>query len=1477
MSMMISLYNRKLKIIGILFLLIFSGKHLSAMNAKGYFPIEDPPVEIAMWNFNNGSQGWILDHENEERKWRLTSDGEIAYTSTYPCGPFGWWRCNDNITFHSNDRSQFWLVNSLKYNGDFSNVSLVSPNIDLTGFSNVSISFFHHFRGNPNEDDSGHVEVSADNGKTWSVLKSFHQTNGALEDADNFRNITLPVNLNTDAFKIRFLYDNGNHNGYWAIDNIKVTGVPITNCSITEPVEITANFCAGTAQAPIIELTTTKTYASYTWYYNGVQMEDRQGARNRTISTKLAGTYSLVVWDENGCKGTASLTTAEELVENGDFEDDFISGEEPFFTNYQHWSEAYTGGNKLGPEGRYAVDTDAHPYHTAFYGKDHTTGNGKFLIVNGSSQPGKVIWRSVIKNIQPNTRYYFSAWGMNVNPASPAELQFRLNGQLIGIAADLTTADKPTNQGQVNRGNWKQFYMPSWNSGNATEVVLEIVNNNVTAGGNDFGIDDISFGNLDPIAFQIETPEKITICKGHPLKLYSNIHGGRAPVKYTWTKNGEVISREKNPVIRNAELEDAGNYQLTVTDFYGCVPVASITQVTVLDDCHYLDFDGLDDYITVDEKYNFSGPFTIEAWIKPHSLNGARTILSKTDKNNLENGGYSLFLKNGNLGFTVNGRKIIYTNIQINSDKWQHVALIFDGASIKLYLNGNATQAVSFSQAPLPASAPFMVGAIFTSEKAWEPEDLFHGWIEEVRLWKKDLTEEQLHFMMNQRLDNSGQFIKGKEIPLNVPGGLSSSLLWGYYPLRVSEVIHNGQEHTNNHGVVRNKGLEPAEGYLNNMIDTNQENSAPLPYETAYKNGSPAQGSGDWNEHTTWKEPALWKIPGNPGTTGNSMEIVRIHNNFHVTSGKNNLSLLGLLISRSGKLTVTDLSESQNEYNPGKSLKVSQYLSLNGSIRLMGESQLLQGEESVLEEASTGYLERDQQGTASSFNYNYWSSPVSPRGSSNNAPYSVKKVLKNGTDPNKSMPIYFNPQYHYADGNYDRGKALRISSYWLFKYTNFKSNTYSEWLHVGENGEILAGEGFTMKGSSGSAAISDRQNYTFIGKPNNGTISHHVDPGNDYLVGNPYPSALDSQKFILDNIAASGGNRGKNVFNGTLYFWDHFSGHTHYLQRYIGGYAILNLSGGTEAISTDERINANGQHADSSLNPKRFIPVGQAFYVSTQLIPELKEITDITGGEIIFKNSQRIYKTEHQEGDLSIFKSQKKKKEIIKHPDERRKIYLRFDSPEGFHRQILVTEDSKTTGEFDLGYDAPMIENIEEDMYWILHNTGFAIQGVPDFDRDRELPLGIKIQNEGQFSISIDKLENIQDSFEIHLKDTLHSETHDLRKSSFTTTEVNGIFEGRFSLIFPNEEKIEEIPEEEMPLFNLYYLSHKRKVVIENSLLLPVEKAFLYDITGKKLTEYKDLPVAKLIELPVAKRAPGIYILKLLFENQERSLKLIID
>lgn len=173
------------------------------------------------------------------------------------------------------------------------------------------------------------------------------------------------------------------------------------------------------------------------------------------------------------------------LVANGDFE----QGNTGFTSAYTLGTNSgYSQWGTLGNEGTYMVGNNANTYHTNFQGAhDHTSGSGKYMIVNGSTNPGTVVWSQTI-NVTPNTDYAFSTWVTTVANDPWAQLQFRINNQQIG-----PIFSAPSTYGQNN--TWLNFYQ-IWNSGNNTQAAISIINQNTGGGGNDFGMDDISFVRL---------------------------------------------------------------------------------------------------------------------------------------------------------------------------------------------------------------------------------------------------------------------------------------------------------------------------------------------------------------------------------------------------------------------------------------------------------------------------------------------------------------------------------------------------------------------------------------------------------------------------------------------------------------------------------------------------------------------------------------------------------------------------------------------------------------------------------------------------------------------------------------------------------------------------------------------------------------------------------------------------------------------
>ena len=328
----------------------------------------------------------------------------------------------------------------------------------------------------------------------------------------------------------------------------------------TPDVQILSDYCAGGGN---VKLTASASPQPVTYLWSN-------GSTSNTILIDMAGTYQLTATTPSGCSATAFTNVAVELVRNGDFS----QGNTGFTSAYGVAGGFYSGGaTGLWPESLYAVDTNANKYHPNFFGRDHTTGDGKFMMVNGAGFDTTTVWKQSIA-VQPNTTYYFSSWAMSLNTVTPyARLKFLINDSLFGTTAVLP-AGNPKPNGPFT---WERFY-GTWNSGSNTFITIAIVDLQTAAGGNDFGLDDISFGTLSPTPFTAAPTG--SACLGGALQLFANRTGGIAPYTHSWRGPNGFTSTQQNPVIPSASAANAGTYTLVSKDAYGC-PVTASTTVAV--------------------------------------------------------------------------------------------------------------------------------------------------------------------------------------------------------------------------------------------------------------------------------------------------------------------------------------------------------------------------------------------------------------------------------------------------------------------------------------------------------------------------------------------------------------------------------------------------------------------------------------------------------------------------------------------------------------------------------------------------------------------------------------------------------------------------------------------------------------------------------------------------------------------------------
>jgi hypothetical protein len=175
------------------------------------------------------------------------------------------------------------------------------------------------------------------------------------------------------------------------------------------------------------------------------------------------------------CLLAVCYASSQNLILNGNFEAGNIN-----FTNDYLYAPT-----DMYPQGRYCVVANprtAHGFWAAF--GDHTSGTGLMLVANGDANPTNVAWRQTV-SVATNSTYLFSAWAASAYHENPSRFYFFINGQQQGSSVALPTTT----------GLWRNYSL-IWNSADTTAATLEIRMLTTEYGGNDFGLDDLSFRSV---------------------------------------------------------------------------------------------------------------------------------------------------------------------------------------------------------------------------------------------------------------------------------------------------------------------------------------------------------------------------------------------------------------------------------------------------------------------------------------------------------------------------------------------------------------------------------------------------------------------------------------------------------------------------------------------------------------------------------------------------------------------------------------------------------------------------------------------------------------------------------------------------------------------------------------------------------------------------------------------------------------------
>jgi hypothetical protein len=136
--------------------------------------------------------------------------------------------------------------------------------------------------------------------------------------------------------------------------------------------------------------------------------------------------------------------------------------------------------------------------------------------------------------------------------------------------------------------------------------------------------------------------------------------------------------------------------------------------------------------VTIDSKDVAlpQGAFTVEAWLRAEAFDGRTGLICKTQASD-----YGIFVNNGVPSFSVflgDDYVPVRARKAIPVGQWTHVAGVFDGTEVRLYVDGERVAAKPGNGTRKTNELPLILGADTT--KSGAPVSFFKGQIDAVRI-----------------------------------------------------------------------------------------------------------------------------------------------------------------------------------------------------------------------------------------------------------------------------------------------------------------------------------------------------------------------------------------------------------------------------------------------------------------------------------------------------------------------------------------------------------------------------------------------------------------------------------------------------------------------------------------------------------------------------------------------------------------------
>jgi hypothetical protein len=232
---------------------------------------------------------------------------------------------------------------------------------------------------------------------------------------------------------------------------------------------------------------------------------------------------------------------------------------------------------------------------------------------------------------------------------------------------------------------------------------------------------------------------------------------------------------------------------------------------------------------------------------------------------------------------------------------------------------------------------------------------------------------------------------------------------------------------------------------------------------------------------------------------------------------------------------------------------------------------------------------------------------------------------------------------------------------------------------------------------------------------------------------------------------------------------------------------------------------------------------------------------------------------------------------------EVQRVRIDFENPDGYTRHLLlgfVTDNSATDG-FDYGYDALNIDDLPDDLNWMIEDNRYVIQGVGEFNTSKYYPLGMFLSNTGDISISLAELENFNQDIDVYLYDYQEDSYTLLNASSFDENLTADTYLDRFYITFSTSAHLTiasnsllSTDDNEISDLKIWHSKQNDKLYVKGIKESNDTSVAVYNIEGKKLSDVKISNLNYAID--TSEMSTGIYMVKINSDTISHTRKVCI-